>query len=229
MDLLRRIAAFDLFRGVPAEKLRTLLELSRLRTYGAGETILGEAEPARAFYVVIDGQVKLSKDSPEGREQTLNLLGPGEPFGMCAAFAIEAFPATAIALRPSELLLIPGTAMEAVALTEPRLLQNIIQILSERLKEAMALIESLALKEIPQRLATFLLHDLAGRGPGGTDRPALTISQRELAKILGATPEALSRTIRKLSNAGILAVDGRAVRILDRPALESLAGGDERG
>ena len=54
----------------------------------------------------------------------------------------------------------------------------------------------------------------------------LTITQRELAKILGATPEALSRALRKMSNAGILAVDGRSIRILDREALGELAEGD---
>jgi CRP/FNR family transcriptional regulator len=54
----------------------------------------------------------------------------------------------------------------------------------------------------------------------------LTVTQRELAKILGATPEALSRGIRKMSNAGVLAVDGRSIRILDREALGELAEGD---
>jgi CRP/FNR family transcriptional regulator len=54
----------------------------------------------------------------------------------------------------------------------------------------------------------------------------LTITQRELAKILGATPEALSRAMRKMSNAGMLAVDGRSIRILDREALAELAEGE---
>lgn len=225
MDLLRRIESFPLFRGVAEEKLRTLLQAARLRSYGAGAVVLGDEEPTRSFYVVVDGQVKLSKDSPEGKEQTLNLLGPGDPFGMCAAFAIDPFPATAVALRPSELLLIPGPTMEAVALGEPRLLQNIIQLLSERLREAMALIESLSLKAIPQRLASFLLHDLEGSGVTA-DRLELSISQRELAKILGSTPEALSRAIRRMSNDGILSVDGRRFRILDRAVLEGLAEGE---
>jgi CRP-like cAMP-binding protein len=93
---------------------------------------------------------------------------------------------------------------------EPRLLVNIIRILSNRLRESMGLIESLSLKEIPQRLASFLIHALkGGDGKEGMNQLELTVTQRELAKILGATPEALSRALRKMSNAGVLAVDGR--------------------
>ena len=226
MDVLKQMQALDLFQGVPTEKLRTLAERSRYRTYKAGEMFIGETDPAHAFYVIVTGQVKLYKSSPEGKEQTLYLLRPGDPFGMCTAFAIDSFPANAMALEESGILMIPGPVMEAVATSEPRLLLNIIQILSDRLKESMLLIESLSLKEIPQRLASFLLHALNREGDRETDRLELTITQRELAKILGATPEALSRAVRKMSNAGILAMDGRTIRILDREALEELAEGE---
>jgi CRP-like cAMP-binding protein len=226
MDILKQMQTLDLFQGVPAEKLRTLAERSRYRTYKAGEMFIGETDPAHAFYVIVTGQVKLYKSSPEGKEQTLYLLRPGDPFGMCTAFAIDSFPANAMALEESGILMIPGPVMETVATSEPRLLMNIIQILSDRLKESMTLIESLSLKEIPQRLASFLLHALTREGDREMNRLELTITQRELAKILGSTPEALSRAVRKMSNAGILAMDGRSIRILDREALEELAEGE---
>ncbi len=226
MDVLMQIRKLDLFQGVPAEKLQALAERALYRTYKAGEMFIGETDPAHAFYVVITGQVKLYKSSPEGKEQTLYLLGPGDPFGMCTAFAIDSFPVNAMALEESGILLIPGQIMEAIATQEPRLLMNIIQVLSDRLKESMTLIESLSLKEIPERLASFLLHALTRDGEQGMNQLELTITQRELAKILGATPEALSRAIRKMSNAGILAMDGRSIRILDREALDALSEGD---
>jgi CRP-like cAMP-binding protein len=226
MDLLKRMETLALFQGVPTEKLKALAERALYRTYKAGEMFIGETDPAHAFYVIITGQVKLYKSSPEGREQTLNLLGPGDPFGMCTAFAVESFPANAMALEESGILLIPGPVMETVAMKEPRLLVNIIQILSNRLRESMTLIESLSLKEIPQRLASFLIHSQTREGGQGMSQLELTITQRELAKILGATPEALSRGIRKMSNAGMLAVEGRSIRILNQEALEELAEGD---
>jgi CRP/FNR family transcriptional regulator, dissimilatory nitrate respiration regulator len=226
MDILKRMQTLALFQGVPAEKLKALAERALYRTCKAGEMFIGETDPAHAFYVVIKGQVKLYKISAEGKEQTLNLLGPGEPFGMCTVFAIESFPANVMALEESGILLIPGPAMESIAMNEPRLLLNIIRLLSDRLKESMTLIESLALKEIPQRIASFLIHALTREREQGMNQLELTVTQRELAKILGATPEALSRALRKMSNAGVLAVDGRSIRILDRKALGELAEGD---
>ncbi len=226
MNILQQIQKLDLFEGVPAEKLRGLAERSLYRTHKAGEMLIGETDSAHAFYVVIVGQVKLYKSSPEGKEQTLNILGPGEPFGMCTAFAVDSFPVNVMTLEETGLLMIPGQTLETLAMQEPRLLLNIIQVLSERLKESMALIESLSLKEIPGRLASFLLHALTRDGERRMDRLELTITQRELAKILGATPEALSRAVRKMSNAGILALEGRSIRVLDRNALEELAAGD---
>ncbi len=226
MDLLEQMQGLPLFQGVPAEKLKALAERALHRRCTAGETIIGEADPVRAFYVVVTGLVKLSKISAEGREQTLNLLGPGEPFGMCTAFAVAPFPVNVTAIGDSSVLLIPGAVMEAVAMQEPRLLVNIIQVLSDRLKESMTLIESLALKEVPQRIASFLVHALR-EGKGKTaDLLELTVTQRELAKILGATPEALSRAFRRLSDAGVLTVEGRSIRILDRKGLDDLAEGD---
>ena len=225
MDIHNQIKDIALFQGVSPEKLRLLAAQAIYRQFKAGELVIGEADPIRSFYVVITGQLKLYRSSAEGKEQTLQLLGPGDPFGLCTAFATESFPASAMAIVDAAVLLIPGTVMEATARQEPALLLNIISILSQRLKDSMSLIESLALKEIPGRLAAFLRHLLPKDVKDKNTAVELTISQRELAKILGATPEALSRALRKMANDGILATAGRVITILDHKALEQLAEG----
>lgn len=225
MDALRLMAETELFKGVGRGTLSLLAPLSRFRLYEEGETVLAEDQAVRSFYVVVSGRVKLYKVSPEGREQTMYLLGPGDPFGMCAAFALEPFPASAVALEKTGILAIPGQAVEEAATREPRLLLNIIDLLSRRLRESMAMIEDLALKEVPERIASFLVHALKGRQPDERRSLELKISQRELAKIIGATPEALSRGLRKMADAGIIAVRGRTVLIMDYEALAALSQG----
>jgi len=131
-----------------------------------------------------------------------------------------------MAIVESSVILIPGMVMEATARQEPVILFNIIQILSQRLKDSMTLIESLALKEIPGRLGSFLCHLLLKETVNKKTSVELTVSQRELAKILGATPEALSRALRKMANDGILSTAGRAITILNHKALKQLAEGD---
>ena len=225
MDIVQQLKKIDLFHGVSSEKLQILAAQAIYKKYPAQEMVIGETDPIKAFYVVLTGRMKLYKSSPEGKEQTIQLLGPGDPFGLCTAFATDAFPASAMAIDESSVVLIPGALMETVAMQEPKLLLNIIQILSRRLKDSMALIESLALKEIPGRLASFLLHSLA-QTKENPEQLELAITQRELAKILGSTPEALSRALRKLADDGILQTSGRTIRILDRAALADLAEGN---
>lgn len=89
----------------------------------------------------------------------------------------------------------------------------------------MALIESLALEEIPARLASFLLHSLSQQQEG-VKQLDMSITQRELAKILGATPEALSRALRKMADERVLRTSGRTIHILNRNALENLTEGE---
>ncbi|MFZ1980370.1 MAG: Crp/Fnr family transcriptional regulator [Smithella sp.] len=226
MDISKQIKDIILFQGISPEKIKELASQSVYKKFKPGEMVIGEADPIRSFYVVISGQLKLYRSSVEGKEQTLQLLGPGDPFGLCTAFATDSFPASAMAIEESAVLLIPGTVMEATARQEPALLFNIIQILSQRLKDSMTLIESLALKEIPERLASFLRHESAKNKTDKNDIVKLTISQRELAKILGATPEALSRAIRKMANEGIISASGREISILDSKALDELAEGE---
>ena len=223
MDVTNQIKDIGLFQGVSSEKIRLLAAQAIYKKFKPGEMVIGETDPIRSFYVVISGQLKLYRSSAEGKEQTLQLLGPGDPFGLCTAFATDSFPASAMAIEDAAVLLIPGTIMESIARQEPALLFNIIQILSQRLKDSMTLIESLALKEIPGRLASFLRHSLPRDSSDKKTAVKLTISQRELAKILGATPEALSRALRKMAKEGILSTSGRIITILDHKALEQLA------
>ena len=226
MDVTNQIKDIGLFQGVSSEKIRLLAAQAIYKKFKPGEMVIGETDPIRSFYVVISGQLKLYRSSAEGKEQTLQLLGPGDPFGLCTAFATDSFPASAMAIEDAAVLLIPGTIMESIARQEPALLFNIIQILSQRLKDSMTLIESLALKEIPGRLASFLRHASSRDAADKKTTVELTISQRELAKIIGATPEALSRALRKMANEGILSTSGRIITLLDNKALEQLAEGE---
>ncbi|KQC11529.1 MAG: hypothetical protein APR62_09695 [Smithella sp. SDB] len=226
VDINKQIKGIGLFQGLSAEKIKELTQQAIYKKFKPGEMVIGESDPIRSFYVVISGQLKLYRSSIDGKEQTLQLLEPGDPFGLCTAFATDSFPASAMAIEDSAVLLIPGTVVEKIAKQEPVLLFNIIQILSRRLKNSMELIESLALKEIPGRLASFLRLESTKNKVDNNTTVKLTISQRELAKILGATPEALSRALRKMANDGIISTMGRVITILDYEMLEQLAEGE---
>ena len=220
MDLFKALAHIPLFLELPPEQLRELAGCAQERQYRAGRMIVLDAEESRAFYLVLWGRVKIFKSSAEGKEQTIFLFGAGEPFCL-TALTDEISPASAMALDDTRIIYFPAEALEKLVREEPSLLFNLLLVFSRRLKESLSLIEAISLKELPQRLATFLIHSISIREPA----PAVELgfSHRELAKVLGTTPESLSRVFKKLSTEGVLGVEGRRIAVIDYPALARLA------
>ena len=234
-DILKILAQSDLFGNLGDDTLTLITDKGRVEEYAPGEAIIWESDRAEAFYLVLSGRVKLFKSSPEGKEQTLYVFGPGEPFCLCARLVCETFPANASALETSNILILPSQVLDDAARREPDILFNMLAVVSRRLMDSMRLIEDLALKEIPQRVASFLLQAVhasdellleQGSIPSHiTPTIPLFGTQRELAKMLGATPEALSRALKRMNKDGLILVEtgGRAVTILDLPSLVDLA------
>jgi CRP/FNR family transcriptional regulator, dissimilatory nitrate respiration regulator len=208
-----------LFSGLPEDDLKKLNSSGTYRSYKAGEIIASPSDRVRAFFIVVWGSVKLNRTSPDGHEQTLYVFGPGEPFCMTTLEDV-AFPADATALTETRILILPADILEAIARSEPALLLNIMSVLIKRLKETMYLIEMLSMKEVPQRLAAWLLHSSVLQG--GTDMLQIGMTHRELSKLLGTTPESLSRAFRRFKDEGCLELSGRIIKILNRELLSNM-------
>jgi CRP/FNR family transcriptional regulator len=219
MVLLRSLPFFG---GMPEERLSRLAAGAMVTRHGPGEVIAARTDAGEAFYLVASGRAKLYQIGPDGREQTLYVLGPGEPFCLCSLIEAGEFPAFAAALEDTRVLAFPARALAAAARDDPEVLFDLLRLMCRRLKQTQAMVESLALLPLTGRVAGFLLHE-AGRGLGG-DTLRLAISHRELAKIVGATPEALSRAFKKLAEAGLVLVRGRDVDLRDRAGLAAEAG-----
>jgi CRP/FNR family transcriptional regulator, dissimilatory nitrate respiration regulator len=224
MDILAVLKHIPLFEGLPPPQLELLAGCAKEKSYKTGQAVFLDAQEAKALYLLIWGKVKIYKTSSEGREQTIFVFGPGEPFCM-TALTDEISPASAMALEDTRIVYFPSVMLEDVAKKEPSLLFNMMLVLIRRLKESLVLIESLSLKEIPQRVAAYILTTLEKEG--SSDTIDLGFSQRELAKILGTIPETLSRVFKKMANDGILRVENRTITVIDRAALKELAGPEE--
>jgi CRP-like cAMP-binding protein len=131
------------------------------------------------------------------------------------------FPANAQALVKSQILFLPRKAFVQLIATHPSLCMNMLGELSMRLRQFTIQIENLSLKEVPSRLASYLIV-LAGE-QGHADRVTLTISKGQLASLLGTIPETLSRIFAKMSAQHLIRVEGKAIYLLDRLGLEDLS------
>lgn len=213
-----------LLSKVPAEIFPILLSDAVEMTYKAKDIIIGEGEFPSGLYILLSGTAKLYKSSPEGKEQTLFVLTDGEPFCVCSTFRKKPFPVTAAALTPCKVVSISKQSFFAAAEKDNVFLFSMLQKVSERLRDAMELAGTLSLQEVPQRIATFIAK-LAPQttSPEKQHTVHLPMSHKELAKVIGATPEALSRTLKRMSEKGMIAIEGRNVRILDQEKLEHCA------
>lgn len=220
IELVKQLAAFPLFAGLSRPQYEALAQISIRRTYPKGELVFSEGDEGTGFYVVLAGRVKIFKVSAEGKEQILHLFGPGDSFGEVSVFTGHGFPADAMTAAHSTLLFFPRHAFVALIRRDPELALNMLAQLSRRLREFAGLIEDLSLKEVPGRLAKYLLY-LGDRAGGGAVE--LDISKGQLASLLGTIPETLSRILSKLNRRGLIRSRGSHIVIVDRPGLEEIA------
>lgn len=211
------IDASFLFGGLPEEQLAAVRRIAIERRFEKGASIFHEGDAGDGFYMVVEGKVKIFKISLTGKEQILHIFGPGEPFGEVPVFHGSPFPANAETLSPSVLLFFPRAAFIALVVENPSLALHMLAVLSLRLRRFVDQIENLSLKEVPARLAGYLLY--LSEEQGGGDCVELEISKGQLASLLGTIPETLSRIFARMSEERLIAVDGRKIRILDRARL----------
>jgi len=227
MDYIPLISGLPLFEGLTPPQYAALAEIAQVKPFSKGQAIFSEGGEATGFYIVLSGRVKVYKLSFDGKEQILHLFGAGEPFGEAAVFEGRHFPAHAEALETSETLFIPRRAFIERIQEDPSLALNMLAVLSRRLRKFTMLVEDLSLKEVPGRLAAYLLY--LSQQQDASDDLALDVPKTQLASLLGTIPETLSRILARMGREGLIeSFENRQIRILDRQSLEELASGEQR-
>jgi CRP/FNR family transcriptional regulator, dissimilatory nitrate respiration regulator len=212
------LASSELFGGLSPKHLDEIENIAVTKHYGRGESIFFEGDPGIGFYMVATGRVKIFKTSVSGKEQILHIFGSGEPFGEVPVFHNQPFPANATALEKTSLIFFPRKDFVELVHTMPSLIMNMLAVLSMRLRRFATQIENLSLKEVPARLAGYLLY--LAEEQGDTEQVELQISKGQLASLLGTIPETLSRIFARMSEEGLISVDGKNISLLDREGLE---------
>lgn len=216
-SLAASLCRLSLFEGLADEQISAVAAIAAPRRYGKGELIFSDGDRGDGFYAIVSGQVKVFKMSDGGKEQILHIFGPGDPFGEVPVFEGRSFPASAMAITDSRLVFFPRREFVALIHDYPSLALGMLAVLSRRLRLFTTQIENLSLKEVPQRLAGYLLY--LSEEQEGADTVSLPISKGQLASLIGTVPETLSRVFAKMSADGLIEVEGKRIRLLDREGL----------
>jgi len=206
------------FNRISIEARRNLASHARSVKYSNGQTILLEGEEGRPVYFVVSGKVRAYRTNPEGREQTLTYLKPGETFNLPAAFStLRRAPASAMAAEDSTLIEIPWTFFQEAARHHPEFALQIMRELADRLSYFSELVHDVSLRNVRGRLARFILsqaEENTGRG----------WTQEEIAMQLGTSREVVSRSLRFLVREGAIKMVRQKIIIQDEVYLKNEAG-----
>jgi CRP/FNR family transcriptional regulator len=221
-NILDILSAIPSFHDLSDDQLLEVKKIVISRQFSRGELIFSEGDHGDGFYVVAAGLVKIFKLSVDGKEHIMRIVGPGQAFGQVSVYAGRTFPASAQTIAQSHLLFLPRTAFVDLIADNASLALSMLASLSMRLREFTVHVERLALKEVPGRLAAYLIHllDVQQR-----EQPvvSLNISKVQLSSLLGTTPETLSRILSRMADGGLIEREKRDFRIMDVPGLEELA------
>jgi len=219
MPLPEIVSRCHLFAGLTEDDLQLLATVSRIRESRRGEILFEQGEEADGFFAVASGKVKIYKLSPEGKERILHIVLPGNTFAEAAIFADGCYPAFAEPLEKSTLIFFPKRDFLDLLHQHSQIAINIIGGLSRFLRQFVVQIEDLTFRDVPARLARYLLEI----GAEERSQVVLPYSKTQLASNLGTVSETLSRTFRKLSDEEIISVSGKTIDILDVDRLIDLA------
>ena len=212
------LARSHLFSGCDAAALEGLAHAAEFRALDRGQMLFLAGEPARGLFVIVSGSIRAFRVNAKGREQTIHVESAGATLADVPVFDDGVYPATAVAEEPSEVLFLSKAAVQRFLLENPAVALNALRVMAGRLRRHAELVDSLALKDVGQRLAQFLIQEARAQGTRDID-----FSNQQLAARVGTVREVVSRTLARLAQSGLIDTRPRGVTIVDEPGLERFA------
>jgi CRP/FNR family transcriptional regulator, cyclic AMP receptor protein len=206
-----------LFRALNEQERHDLAAHAQPRSFATNEPICHVGDPGHSMMGVVVGTVRISLPTPKGREMILADLPAGELFGEIALLDGKPRSASATALTKCELLVLERRDVLPFLERSPTACFNLMQLLCARIRRSDERMAEIAFFDLPARLARAILRS----APQGHGPPKLSLSQRELAEMSGATRENVNRCLREWQRCGILEMKNRWTIILRPDALHA--------
>ncbi|RJP32835.1 MAG: Crp/Fnr family transcriptional regulator [Actinobacteria bacterium] len=213
-----------MFEFLEAEELDRLYSLCSTERFAKGDYIFLECDQPRNLFVVVKGEVKLLKQTEDGRETIVEMAYPGEIFGEEAIFDGQPYPLTAQALDEVELLSITRTEFFSFLRDNPDLALEIITELGARLREAQNTIRALAMERVEWRIARVLL--MLSRKAGTVEVDGVSIdlplTRQDIADMAATTVETTIRVLSNFKKMGLVDTEKGKIILRDKKHLEEM-------
>jgi CRP/FNR family cyclic AMP-dependent transcriptional regulator len=202
-----------LFTVLPESQLELLTGLMGRKSFPRAATIISAGDSTDSLYVIISGRLKVMMSDDEGREVILAILNPGEFFGEMGLLDDHPRSATVVSLEPCELLSLSKRDFKKCLEDNFELAMTVMRGLVRRLREADKKIGSLALMDVYGRVARLLLE--MSETVEGQKVVTKKLPKQDIAKMIGASREMVSRVMKDLQLGGYIEVRGNIIHLRD--------------
>lgn len=217
---LSALSEIALFAALSESELQGLAQRAVEKRFAAGDPLFWEGEPCAGIFLIVEGTVKIFRTSPSGREVMLSIESAPATVAELPLFDGGTYPASVSAVAPVTALFINKNDFQQFCLQYPAVALKVLAVVGRRLRQLVGLVESITFGSVTQRLARMLLDSAQAAGADAFDLPA---THQELASRLGTVREVVSRNLARFRAQGLIAIQDRQVRILNRPGLQQEA------
>ncbi len=213
------VAHVPLFARLSPVQQAEVARYARPATVEQGQPLVVAGQDAAQLFVVHEGSVKVSKTSRDGRETTLRALRPGDVLGEVWFLTGGSPDLDAVALQPTRVCVFDHARLSELLGRFPEVGAVMLRTLAEQLRSAERMLTARALADVGARVAAYLL-DLPVAVEEGRMTVVLPLAKKEVATLLGTSPETLSRRLSSFERDGLIRVHGAHVEILDGDGLD---------
>ncbi len=191
------VAGVPLFAGLAPEALDDVLAEATSVRYPKGKDVFAQDEQAHSFFLLLHGNLRVMKLTPDGQQVVVRFVSTGEVFGIAMAMGRTSYPATATAVIDSIALVWPATAWPRLIASHPTLAVNTLQTVGSRLPDAQPRVVEMSTEEVERRVAHALLRlaRQAGRKVEAGIEIDFPISRQDVAEMTGTTLHTVSRIL----------------------------------
>ncbi len=209
LDLYPSLAA------LPQDVVDSIVTEGTLLQVPAGEVMFDDKQPCRAFPLLLQGTVRVTKQAPNGREMQLYRVLPGEACILSSSCLLGHAPYSAkgVTESPTVILALSAPLFERLMSQYPSFRTYVFGLFAERMTDLMQLVEAVAFQKLDQRLAAVLL----GKGR------VIHTTHQQLADEIGSVREIVTRLLRRFADQGLVALSREQVEVLDPQGLRAVA------
>jgi len=212
-----------MFADLGTEDIEAVADGCSTRVLRKGEMLFHEGDKSEGFYVIQTGSISVYRLTPDGREQIICVFRAPESFAEVTLATVESYPANAVALESSQIILVQKARFRELIQRKPELSLHMLASMSLHLKHLVQSLQDIKGRQIEFRLADWLITKSPGGANGGPSTFELPVSKKNLAGQLGVTSETLSRTFARFRREGLLTVDRGTISIVNEAGLRAYA------